>query len=400
MSVDANSVENLQRGAGRAIGAVPMNDWRPIIASAPVDEAPGDVLVGREPFGHMTDGRAVELLTLTNSHGIELRVMTYGGIILSLRVPDRDGQLDDVVLGHETVAGYMDNDAYFGAIIGRYANRIADGRFTLDGTAHTLATNDGAHHLHGGARGFDQALWTANVERRSDGSARVVLRHVSPHGDEGYPGALRIRLCYTLTPCDEIVVDYRATTDRATPVNLTQHSYFNLAGAGSRDVLDHTLTIHAAHFTPVDAGLIPTGERRPVADTPFDFRQPTPIGARIDADDAQLRVAGGYDHNFVLTRSGSGLVLAARLADPVSGRILDVHTTEPGLQFYSGNFLDGTVRGKGGVIYEHRSAVCLEPQHFPDSPNQPAFPSTVLIPGAEYRSRTVFAFTTRHVDAH
>ncbi len=348
--------------------------------------------VTRAPFGTTPDGTPVELFTLTSARGHEVRAMTYGGVIVSLRVPDRHGRLDDVVLGHDDLAGYLDRSPYFGAIIGRYGNRIARGRFALDGVTHQLATNDGAHHLHGGARGFDKVAWEGSgfTHRRGVG---VAFRHTSPHGDEHYPGALAAKVSYTLTDRGELAVEYRATADRPTPVNLTHHGYFNLAGAGGGTVLGHELTVAADHFTPVGAGLIPTGAVAPVAGTPFDFRAPTPIGARIDAADEQLRHAGGYDHNFVITRrDGEALAYAARLTEPSSGRTLDVYTTEPGLQFYSGNFLDGSIRGKAGHVYPHRGGLCLETQHFPDSPNHPHFPSTILRPGETYRSLTVFAF--------
>lgn len=356
-------------------------------------DAPVDVTLRRTPFGVAPDGTPVELYTLTNANGVEARIMTYGGIIVSLRVPDRDGQLADVVLGHDTLDGYLSNDAYLGALIGRYGNRIAHGRFALAGARYTLATNNGAHHLHGGDRGFDRKVWRAEGVHFPDGSAGVILRHTSPDGDEGYPGTVEVRVIYTLTPRDELTVEYHATTDSATPINLTQHSYFNLAGMG--DVLDHELRLGASRYTPTGDGQIPTGEIAPVAGTPFDFRNATRIGDQLDADEPDLRRAGGYDHNFVLDESSGGLAHAAHLEEPVSGRVLDVYTTEPGVQFYSGNFLDGTVRGKGGQLLERRSGICLETQHFPDSPNQPAFPSTVLEPGAAFESRTVFAFSTR-----
>ena len=353
--------------------------------------------VRRESFGTSPDGEPLELFTFANAGGTELRVMTWGAIIVSLRTRDRHGALDDIVLGHDDAAGYARSAAYFGAVVGRYGNRIARGRFTLDGETHQLPLNDGMHHLHGGAHGFDRVTWRAEPFAR-DAARGVTLQHSSPDGDQGYPGALEARVTYTLGDDDTLTVDYRATTDRATPVNLTQHSYFNLTGAGRGTVLDHELTIHADRYTPVDATLIPTGELAPVAGTPFDFRDATPIGARVDADDAQLRHAGGYDHNFVLRRARNGeLTHAAHLADPATGRTLDLHTTEPGLQFYSGNFLDGTVRGKGGRVYAHRGGLCLETQHFPDSPNHPHFPGTVLRPGAEYRSRTVFTFGVQRV---
>jgi aldose 1-epimerase len=349
-------------------------------------------LPAREVFGTLPDGRSVEAFTLVNAHGLELRAITYGGIIVSLKTPDRDGRMADIVLGFDTLAGYLTNAPYFGAIVGRYANRIARGRFTLDGTTYQLATNNGPNHLHGGVRGFDKVLWRG-APFHDDNGVGVALTHTSPDGDEGYPGSLTMRVAYTLTDRDTLVVDYAASTDRATPVNLTQHSYFNLAGGGVRDVLDHSLGIDADAYTPVDATLIPTGALAPVAGTPLDFRTPVAIGARIDRDDPQLRHGGGYDHNYVLRGGpGGGLAHAARLVEPTSGRTLDLYTTEPGLQLYSGNGLDGRLVGKGGQAYRRRFGVALETQHFPDSPNQPSFPSTILRPGSEYRSRTVFAF--------
>ncbi len=353
----------------------------------------GHGTVSRAPFGVLPDGKAVHVFALTNPNGIQVRAITYGGIIVSLRVPDRDGRLGDIVLGYDSLDGYLEDSPYFGAIVGRYANRIANGRFSLDGEVFDLATNNGPNHLHGGVRGFDKVVWDAEPFESVSGVG-VVFTHTSPDGDEGYPGAVTVRVTYTLTRSDELIVDYAATTDRATPINLSQHSYFNLAGDGRRDVLDHVLWINAAHFTPVDATLIPTGVIAPVAGTPFDFTRPTTIGARIDADHGQLRNGGGYDHNFVLDREGSGLEHTARVEEPTSGRVLDIYTTEPGLQFYSGNFLDGSITGKGGQVYGHRYGFCLETQHYPDSPNQQGFPSTILRPGEGYRSRTVFAFST------
>ena len=317
--------------------------------------------ISREPFGAMPDGMLVQRYTLVNAHGLELQAITYGGIIAALRTPDRLGALAGIVLGFDSLAGYLPNPQYLGAIVGRYANRIARGRFTLDGADYQLATNIGAHHLHGGVRGFDQVVWHGEPFQ-NDSEVGVILAHTSPDGDEGYPGAMMARVTYTLTDRDELVVDYRATTNRATPVNITQHSYFNLSGEPSREVSDHLITIDAERYTPVDATLIPTGALLPVAGTPFDFRTPRELGA--------------YDHNFVLNRDGEGLVHAARLLDPASGRTLDISTTEPGIQLYTG----------------HRCGVALETQHFPDSPNQPGFPSTILRPGEEYRSRTVFRF--------
>jgi aldose 1-epimerase len=347
--------------------------------------------VKRAPFGQMPDGAAVEIFTLTNARGIEVRTVPYGAIVVSIKVPDRDGRLDDVVLGFEALDGYVKRHPYFGAVVGRYGNRIANGRFTLDGRTYQLATNDGPNHLHGGIKGFDKLLWNAEPFER-DGSTGVVYTLSSPDGDEGYPGTLSVRVTYTLTPANELTADYDATTDRPTPINLTQHSYFNLAGEGRGDILGHRLTIEADRFTPVDRTLIPTGELAPVENTPFDFRQPTAIGARIAADHEQLRFGKGYDHNWVLNRSAPGLVHAARLEDPTTGRTLDVSTTEPGMQFYSGNFLDGTITGKSGHVYGQRSALCLETQHFPDSPNHANFPSSILRPGERYQSKTVFVF--------
>jgi aldose 1-epimerase len=345
--------------------------------------------VTRMPFATTPAGQPVELFTLTNPHGIEVRAVTYGGIILSLRTPDRDGRLGDIVLGYDSLDGYLRETPYFGAIIGRYGNRIAGGRFTLDGRTYALATNNGPNHLHGGVRGFDKVVW-AGEPLETDSAVGVVFTYTSPDGEEGYPGTLHARVSYTLTDDARLIIEYVATTDQATPVNLTQHAYFNLAGAG--DILGHELMIAAGRYTPVDSTLIPTGELASVEGTPFDFRTPTAIGARIGADHVQLKNGLGYDHSFVLDRDDPGLMHAARVVEPTSGRTLDVWTTEPGLQFYSGNFLDGSITGKGGQVYAHRTGFCLETQHFPDSPNQPAFPSTILRPGEEYRSRTVFGF--------
>ena len=355
--------------------------------------------VTRQPFGTTDRGEAVNLYTLTNAHGIELKAASYGGIIVSLKVPDRHGRLADVVLGFDSLGAYERQSPYFGAIIGRYGNRIARGRFALDGRTYTLATNNGPNHLHGGLRGFDKVVWHVTPVEHPD-SVGLVFEHTSPDGDEGYPGTVHATVTYTLTSQNELIFDYQATTDRATPLNLTQHSYFNLAGDGSGDILGHVVMVNADRFTPVDSTLIPTGEIRSVAGTPFDFRTPTQIGARIGQDDAQLRYGRGYDHNFVLNKGGTSgagdaLTLAARVYEPTSGRVMEVYTTEPGLQFYSGNFLDGSLRGKNGVVYRHRSGFCLETQHFPDSPNEPSFPSTILRPGDAYRSRTIYTFTVQ-----
>ncbi len=344
------------------------------------------------PFGQLPDGRTVEKFTLTNAHGIEVQVITYGGIITSIRTPDRSGRLDDIVLGFDSLAGYVTNVPYFGAIVGRYANRIRNARFTLDGKTYHLAKNIGENTLHGGVRGFDKVLWTAEPFQ-TDSGVGVRLSYTSKDGEEGYPGTLVTRVTYTLTPRDELVVDYEVTTDKATPLNLSQHTYWNLHGTTGGTILDHVLTLDASAFTPVDSAVIPTGEIAPVVGTPLDFRTARRIGDRIGQDNEQLRFGRGYDHNWVLDRrSGSGLAHAARVVEPMSGRTLDVSTTEPGVQFYAGNFLDGTIRGKGGRVYAHRSGLCLETQHFPDSPNHVNFPSTILRPGATYRSRTVFTF--------
>jgi aldose 1-epimerase len=343
-------------------------------------------------FGRMPDGTPIDLFTLTNAHGIEVRVITYGATVTSIRVPDRNGRLDDIVTGFATLDGYLERSRYFGAIVGRYANRIANARFTLDGRRYELAANNGRNHLHGGRRGFDKVVWKGEPFQRGE-NVGVTLTYVSPDGDEGYPGTLNVSVTYTLTPRDELRIDYEATTDAATVLNLTNHSYFNLAGDGRGDILGHLLSIDADAYTPTDETQIPTGEIAPVAATPFDFRQMVPIGSRIDADNEQIRRGKGYDHNFVLRPAAAGrLRHAARLVDPVSGRTLDVATTEPGIQFYSGNNLDGTAVGKGGHVYARRTSLCLETQHFPDSPNHPDFPSTILRPDQRYRSSTVFTF--------
>ena len=381
----------------------PILDRRPsrwlVIVALSAGCAGGGGGIARKPFGSTQRGEAVSAYTLKNAHGIELQVLDYGGIIVSLRAPDRTGRLADVVLGFDSLADYQRGSPYFGALIGRYGNRIARGRFTLEGRTYALATNNGPNHLHGGVRGFDKVVWSVTPFERAD-SAGLVLNYTSPDGEEGYPGTLRATVTYTLTNANELIFDYHATTDRATPMNLTQHSYFNLAGDGTGDILGHVVTINADRFTPVDSTLIPTGEIRSVAGTPFDFRTPTPIGARIDQDDQQLRYGRGYDHNFVLDKGGIGgkggigedMTLAARVYEPTSGRVMEISTTEPGLQFYSGNFLDGTLRGKQGVVYRHRYGFAMETQHFPDSPNKPAFPSTILRPGEDYRTRTIYRF--------
>jgi len=350
--------------------------------------------VTRAPFGVTPGGDSVDLFTLTNPHGMEVRVMTYGGIIVSIKVPDRTGAFDDVVLGYDSLGGYLRSSPYFGAIVGRYGNRIAHGTFTIDGESYHLDTNNGPNALHGGVKGFDKVVCRAESIKH-DSTVGVLLTHTSPDGDQGYPGTVQARVSYALTPDNKLIVSYHATTDKATPINLTQHSYFNLAGAGKGDILGHVMMINADRYTPVDSTLIPTGELAPVAGTPFDFRTPTAIGARIGQADQQLKNGGGYDHNFVLNRNGDTLSLAARVLEPTTGRVLTVTTTQPGVQFYTGNFLDGTITGKGGHVYQRRYGFCLETQHFPDSPNHPTFPTTILRPGQEYQSQTVFRFSAQ-----
>jgi aldose 1-epimerase len=344
--------------------------------------------VTKAVFGTTPAGEPVDLYTLINPSGMEVRAITFGGTITSIRVPDREGKFDDVALGFDNLDAYLKNPPFFGSIIGRYGNRIAKGRFTLEGKTYSLAINNPPNHLHGGNRGFDKVVWKAESFKKDD-SVGIVFSHVSPDGDEGYPGNLSLKVTYTLTPRNELEVDYEATTDKATPVNLTQHTYFNLAGEGQRDILDHVLTLNAGRYTPVDATLIPTGELSPVEGTPLDFRMPTRIGERIEDKHQQIRYGQGYDHNYVLDRPTE----AARVVEPSTGRVLSVSTTEPGMQFYTGNFLDGKLQGKGGHTYNRRTGFCLETQHFPDSPNQPEFPSTILRPGETYRSKTVFAFS-------
>ncbi len=350
--------------------------------------------MSKESFGNAPDGTPVYLYTLSNSHGMEARIITFGGIIVSLKVPDRDGNLADVVLGFNTPGEYVKNHDYFGALIGRYGNRIARGKFTLDGKEYQLATNNGPNHLHGGKVGFDQKVWEAD-EAESEPGRALVLKYVSKDGEEGYPGTLSVKVRYAVTDSNELKIEYSAVTDKPTIVNLTQHSYFNLAGQGSGDILGHELNIVADRFTPVDSTLIPTGELRPVEGTPMDFRIPVAIGARINQKDQQLVFGGGYDHNWVLTKKDSSIALAASLYEPKTGRVMDVFTTEPGLQFYSGNFLNGSAVGKGDKVYNHRNGLCLETQHFPDSPNKPQFPSTVLRPGDVYKTVTVYHFLAR-----
>ena len=347
--------------------------------------------VSHADFGKMPDGTAIQIYTLTNKHGLEAKIITYGGAVVSLKTPDKTGAMGDIVQGFDSMAGYLQNEPYFGALIGRYGNRIGHAKFTLDGKEYSLSKNDRENTLHGGAQGFDKRVWTAR--ELPDGG--LELTYLSKDGEEGFPGNLKAVVVYHLTDANELKIEYTATTDKDTVVNLTNHSYFNLKGAGNGDILGHLMMLNADQFTPVDAGLIPTGELRAVAGTPFDFKKPTAIGSRIEQNDEQLKLGKGYDHNWVLNRSGSGLSLAARVEEPTTGRVMEVLTAEPAIQFYTGNFLDGTLKGMDGKVYGHRAAFCLETQHYPDSPNKPAFPSTELKPGQTYHTTTVYRFSVK-----
>lgn len=358
------------------------------------EEGEKKMAIEKQAFGKTADGKEVDLYTLTNANGLKARITNYGGIVTSLEVPDRNGKLTDIVLGYDTLDEYIKNNPYFGALIGRYGNRIGKGKFTLEGKQYTLATNNGPNHLHGGNKGFDKVVWDAEPIESAEGPA-LKLTYLSKDGEEGYPGNLKCTVVYTLTNDNELKVSYEAETDKTTVANLTHHSYFNLAGHNSGDILKHELMLNADNFTPVDEGLIPTGKIKPVKGTPMDFTTATAIGARINQDDTQLKYGKGYDHNWVLNKEGSELTLAARVYEPGSGCVMEIHTTEPGIQFYSGNFLDGTNVGKGGAVYKHRTGFCLETQHFPDSPNKRNFPSTVLKPGEKYRHLTVHRFSTK-----
>jgi aldose 1-epimerase len=356
--------------------------------SAPGEKAkPG---IAKSDFGKTAEGQVSELYTLTNSKGMKVTITNYGGRVVSIVAPDRQGKMGDVVLGFDNLDGYLGNNPYFGALVGRYGNRIANAQFKLDGKVNKLAQNNGPNSLHGGNKGFDKVLWSA--KEYSKNPPAIEVTYVSQDGEEGYPGKLTAKVIYTLTDANELKIDYTATTDKDTVLNLTNHSYFNLSGEGNGDILKHEMMLNAERFTPVNSTLIPTGELRKVEGTPFDFRKPMAIGARIDGDDEQLKFGGGYDHNYVL--NGHGLKLAARVTDTESGRVMEVLTTQPGIQFYTGNFLDGTVQGKGGKVYPRRSAFCLETQHFPDSPNQSKFPTSELKPGQAYHHTTIYKFST------
>ena len=346
--------------------------------------------ITKRQWGSDLSEQPVDLFTLRNSHGVEASITTYGGRLVTLKTPDRNGRFEDIVLGFDSLDGYLQKNPFFGALVGRYANRIANARFQLDGKTYELARNNGENAIHGGLKGFDKVLWKA-VEHSDSGG--VTLSYFSKDGEEGYPGNLHVDVTYALTEVNELRLDYSATTDKHTVLNLTNHSYFDLLGQAEGKILGHIVTIHADRFTPINKNLIPTGELKSVAGTPFDFRRPTPIGDRIGQDDEQLKLAIGYDHNYVLNQNGGKPSLAARVVEPSLGRVLEVLTTQPGVQFYTGNHLDGSVKGKGGVTYGFRFGFCFETQHFPDSPNQPQFPSTELKPGEQFRQTTVFRFS-------
>ncbi len=348
--------------------------------------------IKKQPFGTLSDGTAVALYTLVNDHGMRATITNYGGTLVSLTAPDREGNWGDVVLGFDSLEAYLTRSPFFGCLVGRYGNRIAGGKFSLVGVEYSLAQNDGQNHLHGGVAGFDKKVWTPQAMENVDGPS-LKLTYTSPDGEEGYPGTLSVEVVYTLTADDALRIDYTATTDKATVVNLTNHSYFNLSAGTEDTILHHPLMINADTFTPVDETLIPTGEICPVEGTPLDFRTATAIGARIEADDAQLKFGGGYDHNWIINGKAGELRLAARVTEPTSGRVMEVFTTEPALQFYAGNMMPPNLMGKGGVTYKRRGGLCLETQHYPDSPNKPAFPATTLRPEEIYQTTTVYKFS-------
>jgi aldose 1-epimerase len=348
--------------------------------------------VSHRPFGKTPDGTPVDLYTLRNANGVEVKICNYGGTVISFTAPDRNGNMADVVLGYDNLDDYIKNSPYFGCLVGRYGNRIAKGKFKLNDKEYTLATNNDANHLHGGIKGFDKVVWNARVVTSPEGPG-IELIYFSKDGEEGYPGNLKVKALYQLTADNALALQYIATTDKDTVVNLTQHSYFNLAGKG--DILGHIVMMPADRYTPVDSTLIPTGEMPSVTGTPFDFRQPTAIGARINQENEQLKFGKGYDHNWVFPKPNGELTLLARVLEPNSGRVLEVFSTSPGLQFYSGNFLDGTIKGKGGQVYQFRNGFCMEPQHYPDSPNQPNFPSVVLKPDMLYKNTIIYRLSVQ-----
>jgi aldose 1-epimerase len=359
------------------------------VATAEFTFAQAKAGIEKSPFGKTPDGQDVDLYVLTNANGMKVKIITYGGIITEIWAPDKNGKLADVVLGHDNLKGYLDGHPYFGAIVGRVANRVAKGKFTLDGKEYSLAVNNGPNSLHGGKKGFDKVVWKVKQSKQDEGKPVLDLEYVSKDGEEGYPGELKVNVRYELTDANQLTIGYSATTDKATPVNLTNHSYFNLAGHDAGDILGQELQINADKYTPTDDTLIPTGKIEPVKGTPFDFIKPAKIGAHIKELKGE---PGGYDLNYVL--NGENLKQAAKVVEPASGRTLTVFTTEPGIQFYTGNFLDGKDKGKGGAVYRKHAAFCLEAQDFPDAVNQPNFPSPILKPGATYRQSTIYAFGT------
>lgn len=373
------------------INCNPKTDQRTMTESVQV-QPKGTVAV--TTFGKLPDGTSIPQYTLTNNQGMTMNVIGYGGIITSLTAPDKNGKLEDVVLGYDSLEGYLARSPYFGALVGRYGNRIGKGKFSLDGKAYELAQNNDGNSLHGGPAGFDKRVW-AIEEYTVDNGTAIKLTYLSKDMEEGFPGNLQAEVIYHLTDKNELKISYKATTDKKTIVNLTQHTYFNLSGNTKTDILQHELMLNADKFVPVDKTLIPTGELKDVSGTPFDFKTPTVIGARIDKDDAQLKAGRGYDHCWVLNGPADSLKLAATLHDPATGRVMSVHTTEPGVQFYSGNFLDGSITGKFNTIYNQRYGLCLETEHFPDSPNQKNFPSVVLNPGDVYQTQTVYTFSVK-----
>ena len=363
-----------------------------ILGCAPMSQSNSSI--SKAAFGNTPEGVPVEIYTLRNAHGAEARIMTYGGIVQSLKMPDRQGKFDDIVLGYDNLQGYIDKTPYFGCLVGRYGNRIGGAKFTLEGQTYTLAANNGTNSLHGGLKGFDKVIWTGKALTTATGPA-LELTYLSKDGKEGFPGNLTVKAVYTLTDDNELRVEFAATTDKPTVCNLTHHSYFNLRGQGNGDILGHEVFINADKTTPVDGGLITTGEFAPVDGTPFDFRKATAIGARINDPDTVLQYGPGYDHNWVITKPAGELGLQARVYEPTSGRVMEVISDEPGLQFYAGNFLDGTITGKGGAVYQKRTGFCMEPQHYPDSPNQPNFPTVVLRPGQSYKNTISYKFSVK-----
>jgi len=377
-----------------AVACKPKTDSETETTNTTSDTTKTMASITKASFGKLPDGQEITLYTVTNKNGVEMKVMNYGAIITSLKTPDKNGVLEDIVLGYDSLAGYLKESPFFGAVVGRYGNRIAKGKFTLDGKEYTLAINNGVNALHGGVKGFDKVFWTIEEVTSAEGPA-LKLSYLSKDMEEGYPGNLKAEVIYTLTDNNELRFDYTATTDKTTVVNLTQHSYFNLTGNAKRDILDHELMLTSDEIVPVDKTLIPTGKLRKVANTPFDFTSAQVIGKRINDKDEQIEMGGGYDHCFVLRDASDSLKLAAVLTEPTSGRKVEVYTTEPGIQFYSGNFLTGSITGKGNVVYARRFGLCLETEHFPDSPNQKQFPSVVLKPGETYKTSTVYKFSVK-----